>query len=774
LDLKIERRTQTKITRYTRRKERASSINFDPTTKQGISVCFAMNGDEKSPPLSTRTMIAMSYLNKIFFSMTLVALGAMGGFGIFHSALQHRIQQTEYSYNVTLAIVTGRFVESEKERDRCIETDEGKLQEIYDLRGRLDAQYKSWYDLTVAHRSIFTKQQENAAQIKQFREAYDRDQRTLASLKVESEEKDSDLIAIQEDLQDYHRTKANLLSELTKMQEAKEEETHDLQVRMQSNNHELESLQQNLNFLSNQKTQIEMESQALQMRIGQKDEEFDSVKKNSDTLQNQKRRLENDVAGMRDKLGKMESQIEKKDKELFEYRDEEGNLEKKLANLREGMLGLLKEKIDEIQDLENHVGLLNQEKAKLELQLDNWREGMLTLVKEKIQEIEQLKAELAESQKSMKTMMHEIELARSEQVETEEFVRERLDIIERDPDPEQEKLIHELLREIEQERSELRESQKWVVAAMKEIEHVKSDQAESEELITEKTNEIKDLRLQIERNQESAKEQISKLETDLIEARKSVEEKTNQIEHLNSDLGEFVIEINGLKSVFAGDSFKLNDVTESTTSETMIDHLQQRDGVMCRQLFGKGPYYVKFVIRLPPDESNGGGGGDDVEYNNTVFFVIELSSRKELPHSTYTFLTLVESNLYNDGVAFLSARDNGGLKIGSQHTPDAMSLEQKLKPLGLTGESSLSFVETSTSGEALPCVEHSFGFVHRGPGLNLFLSEKDDDERSVAENETDCFAQVIRGHENLQKIQSLLLETGELLEIISAKHLRVD
>lgn len=182
--------------------------------------------------------------------------------------------------------------------------------------------------------------------------------------------------------------------------------------------------------------------------------------------------------------------------------------------------------------------------------------------------------------------------------------------------------------------------------------------------------------------------------------------------------------------------------------------------------FGKGPYYVKFVVKLPPAESNGA--------DKTVFFVVELPSRKELPHSTYTLLTLVESNLYNDGAAFLSAQDGGGLKIASSHSPDVISLEQKLKPLGLTGGASLSFEETSTSGKGVPCTEYSLGFDHRGPGLNLFLSDKDEAGRILNDNETNCLATVIRGQDNLQKIQSLLLKNGEPMEIISAKHLRVD
>ena len=167
-------------------------------------------------------------------------------------------------------------------------------------------------------------------------------------------------------------------------------------------------------------------------------------------------------------------------------------------------------------------------------------------------------------------------------------------------------------------------------------------------------------------------------------------------------------------------------------------------------------------MRLPViDESD--------EEESTIFFVVELSSRKQLPHSTYTFLALVESNLYNDGAAFLFAQD-GGLKIGSSLSPDVPSLQQKLRPLGLTGGASLSFPETSTSGNPLRCGNNSFGFDLRGPNLNLFLSEEDNDRSETS----DCFARVIRGEDHLPRIRSLVLKRGVPLEIVSAEHLRVD
>ena len=168
------------------------------------------------------------------------------------------------------------------------------------------------------------------------------------------------------------------------------------------------------------------------------------------------------------------------------------------------------------------------------------------------------------------------------------------------------------------------------------------------------------------------------------------------------------------------------------------------------------------MVKLPPSESDG-------DRDKTVFFVIELSSRKELPHSTYTLITLVESRLYDDGTAFLSVRDDGGLRITSSNSSGKMSLEQKLKPLGLTDGSSLSFIETPSSNEPLPCGDFSVGFIQRGPGLNFFLPGNDE-----GDNQTGCLAQVIRGQESLQKIRSLLLETGEPMEIVSVNHLRVD
>ena len=263
---------------------------------------------------TSRSMTTSRALNRFLSSIILVALGIIGGFGVFHFSLQQKIQRSERSRNTTFTSITNRLAGSEKERSQCIERDDGRLQEISDLRGRLDAQYKSWYDLTAAQRS---------------------DQRTLASLRAESEQKDRDLIAIKVDSDECRRAAEDRDLELSKIKKGIE------------------------------KNRIQMQ---------QKDLEIDA-------LQSEKRSLEHGAIEMRDEMNKMESQIIESNEELSKYRAGEGKIETKLTSFREGMLGVLNEKIQEIQDLKSNVDLLNQEKMKREQKLENWREGLLNLLK---------------------------------------------------------------------------------------------------------------------------------------------------------------------------------------------------------------------------------------------------------------------------------------------------------------------------------------------------------------------------------------------------------
>ena len=101
-------------------------------------------------------------------------------------------------------------------------------------------------------------------------------------------------------------------------------------------------------------------------------------------------------------------------------------------------------------------------------------------------------------------------------------------------------------------------------------------QTESQELIGERINEIEELKSDFEKQRETLKRNIFNLETDLAEAREMLKKKTAEIHELETELAEFVTEINALKSSPSDLGFTPNDI--------MVNHVQQRDGVMCRQL----------------------------------------------------------------------------------------------------------------------------------------------------------------------------------------------
>lgn len=507
----------------------------------------------KVPSSSTTT----SCLNTLLTSMILIGLGVIGGFGIFHSTLHHRyidrIYRTEETHNRTLSVIRDQFIEADKERRQCMQTDSGRLGEMSKLRGRLEAQYKSWHDLTETQRSLYGQHQKKVDQVNDLQAQVQQEQRTLKGREEELGQKDRALTATKEEIESNYQIKIELESELTKMKEVNNDQTHECAT-----------------------------------RINQIDIELSDVDKKSKILDQRNTQLEHEYEGMKHSLEDMQTQMEQKDEELSIFRKEEGNLEKKLVNLREGMLDLLKKKMNEIQNLENQVDVLRQEKESLEKQLDNWRNGMLDLVKEKMMQIDALKVDLSDSQETIREMKDEIDSLQMDRAESTEFMKGKVDtIMYHDSEQGDDESAKATMDEIEELKAELEESQIWINDKRDEIKSLESKQTESQQLITEKMNEIDTLKSELTEEQVWAKARILRFELDLTSTREQVQTKMDEVKKLNSQLKEFVDEIDGLKS----DLFKSDT---RSTGEIIIQHVQQRDSVICRQLC------VKYIqINMP-------------------------------------------------------------------------------------------------------------------------------------------------------------------------------
>jgi cyclophilin family peptidyl-prolyl cis-trans isomerase len=187
-----------------------------------------------------------------------------------------------------------------------------------------------------------------------------------------------------------------------------------------------------------------------------------------------------------------------------------------------------------------------------------------------------------------------------------------------------------------------------------------------------------------------------------------------------------------------------------------LDHAHTLFGLLLLSLIlfylftshGKGPYYAEFHLQFP-DRS----GIDSI--------VVEFPSRKELPHSVFTFITLIDSQLYDD-TSILSKGVDGALRIGA--SPENMALlSQRYKALGY-GKSALSFIESSLS---FPCKRHSVGFDGRGPAMKIHISD-----RNVDDQDRTCMGRVVQGMDVLARVETSI-EKKQVVDIVKVRHVQV-
>ena len=162
---------------------------------------------------------------------------------------------------------------------------------------------------------------------------------------------------------------------------------------------------------------------------------------------------------------------------------------------------------------------------------------------------------------------------------------------------------------------------------------------------------------------------------------------------------------------------------------------------------GKGPYYVEVFIMFEHNDDTG-------------YFMLELPSFREMPHSVSTFLSLAQSDLYH-GTAIVGSESSSNLLVKAldEESLDPSALLQKKRVLGY-GDSAISFEETS---KYFGCAKNSVGFVELGPGLEFFTSEPDNKASGRS-----CFAKVSGGSKVFDRIGAALT-TGEKVEIVELR-----
>jgi len=135
---------------------------------------------------------------------------------------------------------------------------------------------------------------------------------------------------------------------------------------------------------------------------------------------------------------------------------------------------------------------------------------------------------------------------------------------------------------------------------------------------------------------------------------------------------------------------------------------------------GDAPYYVQFDVSMDGE-------------TKASSFVVEVATLDQLPNSVFSFLTLVDHDVYM-GAEFLS----------TQSIIHLDSDEDTVATLGYAA-SALSLVESSSEGR---CAPYSVGFVGANGGLKLIMTNDASKHGSLA-----CFGRIAQGRQTVSNIQ---------------------
>jgi cyclophilin family peptidyl-prolyl cis-trans isomerase len=210
----------------------------------------------------------------------------------------------------------------------------------------------------------------------------------------------------------------------------------------------------------------------------------------------------------------------------------------------------------------------------------------------------------------------------------------------------------------------------------------------------------------------------------------------NQLDLAKAMMHEKVNEVERLKSL-TDDTYGSSPQCGVADDKVMIQmqaDIRRRSAVMVTQTFGAPPYVVVFVVRTSNKPSS------------SFSFEIELSSLNEMPHTIYTFLSLVQAGLYL-GTSMQRKQDTKVLVGGHPSSCTQKQVQSKLMrqyaELGFNAADPLLFTERSTR----PCgTEKGFGLRNRGPDLELWLW---DEEHNETAHPHTCPGRIVSGYESL-------------------------
>jgi hypothetical protein len=154
------------------------------------------------------------FINSLLKYMTLVGLGMILGYGLFYSMFHllyaNVMEEMEKSYNVTVEVLNNKYLKAVEDLKLCMEED-NQNKEIYDLRGRLEAQS----DVVASYRELLDKHKVSQGRLNDINAELERKEAELYVLKKRIEIHDNERMELEEELDATKQLMATTLGEQT-------------------------------------------------------------------------------------------------------------------------------------------------------------------------------------------------------------------------------------------------------------------------------------------------------------------------------------------------------------------------------------------------------------------------------------------------------------------------------------------------------------------------------------------------------------------------------
>ena len=260
----------------------------------------------------------------------------------------------------------------------------------------------------------------------------------------------------------------------------------------------------------------------------------------------------------------------------------------------------------------------------------------------------------------------------------------------------------------------------------------------------------------IEMMQSSSEHQHSKISNQLNLTKRMLHEKIEEVERLNTIIGN--------DTNTASATTRPNHSHKLTKEMTQIQaDIKRQQYALTMSTYGKTPLMSYHVIMLVQKYVHPNGIGP------VVTLEIELNALYDMPHTTYTFLSMIEHQLLQETTLSVvpppsnkkqpisnDIRLVGGHPNTGQQSKHQSLLKRSYAELGYNIQQILYFTERNTKYKC-SSTSHTIGFVEYGPEIEIYFhpSSPEQSHNTKVSPKHTCFGQIISG------IDALLLPSSD-------------